>query len=77
MSIPYYINYYKAILLTNFVYYSGVNKADYDELDKIDEVFCGKDRKVPIKVGSVKSNMGHCEASSALAALIKVRICYL
>lgn len=44
------------------------------ELDIIKEVFCTPDRKEPLKVGSIKSNIGHTDASSGLVSLIKAII---
>lgn len=33
-------------------------------------------RREPLKVGSVKSNMGHCEPVSGLCSIIKVILSY-
>lgn len=46
---------------------------DAAELNAISEVFC-KNRKTPLLVGCVKSNMGHCESSSAFCGLVKAVI---
>jgi fatty acid synthase len=35
--------------------------------------FC-KDRKTPLLIGSIKSNMGHSEAASGLCGIVKVII---
>lgn len=47
---------------------------DSMELNIMDEVFCTKQRKTPLKVGSVKSNLGHCEASSLFVSIVKAII---
>jgi len=44
------------------------------ELNIMDEVFCTPNRVEPLKVGSIKSNIGHCEASSSFVALVKALI---
>lgn len=44
---------------------------DVAEIIPIDEVFC-KNRKEPLLIGSVKSNMGHSEHVAALAQIAKV-----
>lgn len=49
---------------------TGTSLGDFIEAQAICEVF--KSRKEPIKVGSVKSNIGHLEAASGMASLIKV-----
>ena len=49
---------------------TGTSLGDLIETQSISEVF--RNRKEPIKVGSVKSNIGHLEAASGMANLIKV-----
>jgi len=44
------------------------------ELNILNEVFCTSNRIEPLKVGSIKSNVGHCEASSSLVSLAKALI---
>lgn len=44
------------------------------ELDVIKEVFCPPGRKEPLKIGSIKSNIGHTDASAGLVAIIKAII---
>jgi acyl transferase domain-containing protein len=44
------------------------------ELNIMDEVFCTKQRKFPLKVGSVKSNIGHCEVSGLFMSIVKAII---
>ncbi len=52
---------------------TGTKVGDPEEVNGIASVFC-KERTSddPLLIGSVKSNMGHSEASSGLAALAKV-----
>ncbi|XP_072763346.1 fatty acid synthase-like [Anoplolepis gracilipes] len=52
---------------------SGTKIGDPEELAAIDKFFC-KDRKIPLLVGSVKSNMGHAEPASGLCSIAKVLI---
>lgn len=44
------------------------------ELKVINEVFCTSNRIEPLKVGSIKSNIGHCEAASSLVSIVKALI---
>lgn len=44
---------------------------DPEELNALDAVFC-TGRSAPLKIGSVKSNMGHSEAASGLCSVSKV-----
>ncbi|CZR61454.1 related to polyketide synthase [Phialocephala subalpina] len=51
---------------------TGTVAGDIAEISSIAKVFCGDiDRKDEIFVGSIKSNIGHLEASSGVAGLIK------
>ncbi|KAJ6119127.1 hypothetical protein N7523_003407 [Penicillium sp. IBT 18751x] len=50
---------------------TGTPTGDPIEARSIAAVF-GKNRTVPLRVGSVKTNIGHTEAASGLAGLIKV-----
>ncbi|XP_053392677.1 fatty acid synthase-like [Mercenaria mercenaria] len=50
---------------------TGTKAGDPQEVNTICDVFC-KDRKGPLPIGSVKSNMGHSEPASGLAAVAKV-----
>ncbi|XP_029173773.1 fatty acid synthase-like isoform X1 [Nylanderia fulva] len=52
---------------------SGTQAGDQQEISAIDRLFC-KNRKTPLQIGSVKSNMGHSEAASGICALAKVLI---
>ncbi|XP_045464695.1 fatty acid synthase-like [Harmonia axyridis] len=50
---------------------TGTKAGDPQELNAIAEFFC-KNRKNPLLIGSVKSNMGHSEAASALCSIAKM-----
>lgn len=50
---------------------TGTTVGDPEECTAIDNVFC-KNRKHPLLVGSVKSNIGHSESSSGACAIAKV-----
>nr|Q50LG3.1 RecName: Full=Highly reducing polyketide synthase AFT9-1; Short=HR-PKS AFT9-1; AltName: Full=AF-toxin biosynthesis protein 9-1 [Alternaria alternata]BAD97694.1 Aft9-1 [Alternaria alternata] len=52
---------------------TGTAAGDAAELDALSSVFC-VDRDLPLYVGSVKSNIGHLEAASGMAALIKATL---
>ncbi|XP_012270411.1 fatty acid synthase [Orussus abietinus] len=52
---------------------TGTKVGDPEEVNSIAELFC-KDRKSPLLVGSVKSNMGHSEAASGLCSIAKMLI---
>nr|XP_019551378.2 fatty acid synthase-like [Aedes albopictus] len=49
---------------------TGTVVGDPEECDAIDKIFC-TDRDRPLPIGSVKSNIGHSEASAALSSLSK------
>ncbi|XP_011864122.1 PREDICTED: fatty acid synthase-like, partial [Vollenhovia emeryi] len=52
---------------------TGTKVGDPEEVNSIDALFC-KDRKTPLLIGSVKSNMGHSEPASGLCSIAKVLI---
>uniref|UniRef100_H2Z2A8 Fatty acid synthase n=1 Tax=Ciona savignyi TaxID=51511 RepID=H2Z2A8_CIOSA len=52
---------------------TGTPAGDLQELTAIDKVMCA-DRKVPILVGSLKSNMGHSESASGVCSLVKCAV---
>lgn len=50
---------------------TGTKVGDPQEMQSIKAVFC-KNRKEPLLVGSVKSNMGHSEVASGICSIAKV-----
>lgn len=42
-------------------------------MNTLDQVFC-KGRKMPLLIGSVKSNLGHSEPASGMCSIVKVLI---
>ncbi|XP_039309729.1 fatty acid synthase-like [Solenopsis invicta] len=52
---------------------TGTKVGDRVEVTSIDKLFC-KDRKTPLLIGSVKSNMGHSEPASGLCSIAKILI---
>lgn len=50
---------------------TGTKVGDPQEVNSIADFFC-KDRKTPLLVGSVKTNMGHSEPAAALASIVKI-----
>ncbi|XP_065221985.1 fatty acid synthase-like isoform X2 [Planococcus citri] len=50
---------------------TGTQVGDVVESTSIEEFFC-TERETPLKIGSVKSNMGHGEAAAALCSLVKL-----
>jgi len=53
---------------------TGTTIGDPEEANGVAAVFCGNGRSTPLLIGSTKSNMGHSEPASGLAALAKVLI---
>lgn len=51
---------------------TGTPAGDPQEVEALANIFCGEGRERPLAIGSVKSNMGHSEAASGLAGIIKV-----
>lgn len=49
---------------------TGTRVGDFEECISIESVFC-KDRKAPLKIGSVKTNLGHAEPSSGFCSILK------
>lgn len=41
------------------------------EVESLHDAFCAERRQNPLRVGSVKANIGHLEAASGVAAVIK------
>lgn len=40
----------------------------------MEEVFCTKQRVMPLKIGSIKSNLGHCEVAGLFMSIVKTII---
>lgn len=53
---------------------TGTKVGDPQEVNSVVDVFCDEGRQGPLLIGSTKSNMGHPEPASGLAALAKVLI---
>ena len=53
---------------------TGTKAGDPQEANALSAVFIGEARDVdkPLLIGSVKSNMGHCEAAAGLASIVKI-----
>ncbi|KAI0009530.1 hypothetical protein F4779DRAFT_369425 [Xylariaceae sp. FL0662B] len=51
---------------------TGTPAGDPIEARAIAAIFGGPERKEPLRIGSIKTNIGHTEAASGLASLIKV-----
>ncbi|XP_055591636.1 fatty acid synthase [Uranotaenia lowii] len=52
---------------------TGTKVGDPQEVNAITDYFC-KDRKTPLLIGSVKSNMGHSEPASGVCSIAKMLI---
>ncbi|XP_034937434.1 fatty acid synthase [Chelonus insularis] len=52
---------------------TGTKVGDPQEVNSIANLFC-KDRRTPLLIGSVKSNMGHSEPASGLCSIAKILI---
>lgn len=52
---------------------TGTKIGDTEELNSIDQIF-SKGRSNSLKIGSIKSNMGHTEPASGLCGIAKVNI---
>jgi myxalamid-type polyketide synthase MxaB len=50
---------------------TGTSLGDPIEVEALGKIFCTKNRKSPLLVGSVKTNIGHTEAAAGIAGLIK------
>lgn len=51
---------------------TGTTVGDPEELNAIDKVF-SPGRTTPLKIGSIKSNLGHSEPASGICSIAKVR----
>ncbi len=54
---------------------TGTSLGDPVEVNALADVFATKTRKSPLLIGSVKGNIGHLEAASGVAGLIKTVLC--
>lgn len=55
---------------------TATRAGDPEECKTLEEIFCkGRGRK-PLPIGSIKSNMGHSEASSGVCSIIKVLLTF-
>ncbi|XP_076226839.1 fatty acid synthase [Nomia melanderi] len=52
---------------------TGTSVGDPEELNAIEQVFC-RNRTSPLKIGSIKSNLGHAEPASGLCSVAKIII---
>lgn len=55
---------------------TGTKVGDPEECHTLDEIFCKGRNGRPLPVGSVKSNMGHAEATSGICSIAKVLIAF-
>ncbi|STX29324.1 polyketide synthase [Legionella beliardensis] len=53
---------------------TGTKLGDPIEFNALTEIFGSKGRKEPLRIGSVKSNIGHLEAAASIASFIKVAL---
>lgn len=54
---------------------TALKSADVEEMNAAAEIFCSKrDSRKPLLIGSVKSNLGHAEASAGLCSVAKVLV---
>ncbi|KAK8777051.1 hypothetical protein V5799_029605 [Amblyomma americanum] len=51
---------------------TGTKAGDPEELSAISSVFCQPGRGQPLKIGSIKSNVGHSEGASGVCSIAKV-----
>ncbi|XP_077295461.1 fatty acid synthase-like [Arctopsyche grandis] len=54
---------------------TGTRVGDPEELIALDEIFC-TGRTTPLKIGTIKSNLGHSEPASGLCSIIKMCLAY-
>lgn len=51
---------------------TGTKVGDPEEVSAIEHVFCKNRSKLPLLIGSIKSNLGHSEPSSGMCQIAKV-----
>lgn len=54
---------------------TGTKIGDPEELNAVDTIFC-TGRKGPLKIGTIKSNLGHSEPASGLCSIAKVKFSF-
>lgn len=53
---------------------SGTRLGDPQEVNALAEVFSKRNNSTKLKIGSVKTNLGHCESASGIAGVIKTAL---
>lgn len=66
---PHEVNYVEA-------HGTGTVVGDPEECNALDAVFCSGGRKQPLLIGSVKTNLGHCEAAAAICSIAKIVLAF-
>ncbi|KAG9235756.1 hypothetical protein BJ875DRAFT_421478 [Amylocarpus encephaloides] len=51
---------------------TGTQAGDPIEMESIRSVFGSSSRPIPLSIGSIKGNIGHCESAAGIAGLLKV-----
>jgi acyl transferase domain-containing protein/SAM-dependent methyltransferase len=51
---------------------TGTQAGDPIEMESIRSVFGSRSRSIPLSIGSIKGNIGHCESAAGVAGLLKV-----
>lgn len=64
-------------LKVNFVeaHSTGTTAGDPEECSAIEKIFC-KDRKKPLLIGTIKSNIGHTEGCAGLSSVVKAILAF-
>lgn len=62
-------------ILINPIKFKGTVVGDPEECAALDNIFC-KNRKTPLPVGSVKSNIGHSESTAGVCSITKVLLAF-
>lgn len=56
---------------------TGTDLGDPIEVESIQRVFGRSERETPLRIGTIKSNIGHLEAASGVAGIAKVLVSFL